>query len=74
MGEKVKAFFKAIEEIWGAIPGYVKVFLFSVSSSTFGLWVTGQLDFKSVVIILATNIGIYQIPRTIGEQTKRLIK
>lgn len=73
MAEKIKAFFDAFESAWDVIPTYVKVFFYSVTSSAFGLWMAGQLDWRSVVIIVATNLGIYQIPRTVGQQTKKLL-
>lgn len=71
--KKIELFFRTIEEIWDIIPGYVKVFAYSTISSTFGLWVIGQLDIKAVVIIVATNLGIYQAPRVGGNQIMKLI-
>lgn len=73
MSKFIKQFFAEIESAWGAIPGYVKVFLYSTISTIFGLWVAGQLDPKAVIIVVATNLGIYQLPRTIGTQTKKLL-
>lgn len=74
MKEKIQHFFNSIEGVWEVIPSYVKVFLYSVSSSIFGLWVSEQLDWRAVIIIVATNLGIYQIPRTISTQTRRLMQ
>lgn len=71
--QMVKQFFKDIEEIWDSIPGYVKVFLYAFISSAFALWIAGDLDWRQVVIIVATNLGLYQVPRTIGTQTKKLL-
>jgi len=73
MAKKIEQFFKEIESIWGAVPGYVKVFLYATISSTFGLWVAGQLDWKAVVIVVATNLGLYQVPRVIGTETRKLL-
>lgn len=73
MAEKIKKLFKEIEEAWSALPGYVKAFLYSFSSSVFGLWMVGQLNWRAVVVIIATNVGIYTAPRVIGEQTKKLL-
>lgn len=74
MKVKIENFFREIEGAWEAVPSYVKVFLYSASSSAFGLWVAGALDWRAVIIIVATNLGIYQVPRTIGTQTKRLME
>lgn len=73
MAKKIEQFFAEIEAVWEAIPGYVKVFLYSTISTVFGLWVAGQLDAKSVIIVVATNLGIYQLPRVVGTQTKKLL-
>lgn len=73
MAKKIELFFKEIENIWGAVPGYVKVFLYASISSIFGLWVAGQLDWRAVVIVVATNLGLYQVPRVIGTETRKLL-
>lgn len=70
---RVKAFFSDVEEVWGAFPGPVKVFMYSTASYLFAEWVTGSLDMRTVIIAVATNIGIYQIPRTVGSTTKKLL-
>lgn len=72
MAGKIKAFFAELESIWGAVPGYVKVFLYATASSTFGLWVAGQLDWRAVAIVVATNLGLYQAPRAINSGVQRL--
>ena len=71
--EYVRSFFENIEDIWAAIPGPLKVFLYATISSAFGLWVSGALEWREVVIIVATNLGIYQIPRTTGTTIKKLL-
>jgi len=73
MDKKIEMFFTEIESIWGAIPGYLKVFLYATISSVFGLWVAGQLDWRAVAIVVATNLGIYQVPRIIGTETRKLL-
>lgn len=73
MAKKIEQFFTEIESIWGAFPGYVKVFLYATISSVFGLWVAGQLDWRAVAIVVATNLGIYQVPRIIGTETRKLL-
>jgi len=73
MAKKIEMFFTEIESIWGAIPGYLKVFLYATISSVFGLWVAGQLDWRAVAIVVATNLGIYQVPRIIGTETRKLL-
>lgn len=70
--KKVELFFQLLEELWSVIPGYVKVFIYSTFSSGFGLWVAGQLDMRAVVIIVATNLGIYQAPRSINRTLKSI--
>jgi len=72
MANKIKAFFKCWEDAWAAIPSYIKVFLYSTSSSAFGLWITGELNWRAVVIIVATNLGIYSAPRIVNNQVKKL--
>ncbi len=73
MAEKVKQFFNEIEAVWGVIPGYIKAFLYSFSSSGCGLWGADQLDWKAVAVIVASNIGIYSVPRIIGTQTRKML-
>lgn len=70
MAENIKAFFEVIEDVWEAIPGYVKVFFYSVISSSVGLWVAGDLDWRAVTIILFTNLGLYTGPRAINKIMK----
>lgn len=72
LANKVKSFFNEVEAVWAAVPGYVKVFLYSAISSGFGLWVLGQLDLNTVIVIVASNLGLYQVPRTISKQTKKV--
>lgn len=70
--QRIQAFFALIEQIWNVIPAYLKVFMYSVSSSTFGLWVAGELSWMTVAIIVATNLGIYQAPRVANTQINRI--
>ena len=72
IAEKVKAFFLTLEAIWEAVPGYVKVFIYSIFSSAIGLWIAGQLDWKAVVIILFTNLGLYTGPKAVSKVNKML--
>lgn len=67
IAQLIRRFFRAVEEAWAEIPSYVKVFLYATTSSTLGLWMAGQLNWQAVVIIVATNLGIYQVPRTIAK-------
>lgn len=71
--DKIANFFIEFEGAWDAIPGYIKVFIYSCASSMFGLWVLGELTWQAVVVIVATNIGIYQGPRMAGKQVKKII-
>ena len=74
MKKEIEKFFKEVENVWGVIPKYIKVFLYSSVSSIFGLWISGMLDWRAIAIIVATNIGIYQVPRTIGTEVRKAIK
>jgi hypothetical protein len=65
LAQRIEMFFTEWELVWASIPGYVKVFLYSTASSAFGLWVINQLDWRAVVIIVATNLGLYAVPREI---------
>jgi len=60
--------------VWAAVPTYIKIFLYSSSSSVLGLWAVGALDLKAVAFIVAANLGIYQVPRTIGTEARKIIK
>ncbi len=73
MKQKIEAFFKGVEEAWSAVPGYVKVFLYSTISTTFGLWVMGTLEWREVVIIVVSNLGLYGGPRVIADTTRKLM-
>lgn len=72
IASKVKAFFAGCEAIWAEVPGYAKVFLYSVTSAVFGLWMTGELSWSSVMVIVAINLGIYKAPRVANEAVKNL--
>lgn len=69
----IEEFFTGVEGIWSVTPGYFKAFLYSFSSSVFGLWIANQLDLKAVAIIVASNLGLYSAPRIIGSQTRKLL-
>ena len=71
MAEKVKAFFTEIEKIWEAIPGYVKVFLYSTISAIVGLYFAQQLSYDAVLAIVLTNLGLYGVPRIANRQVKK---
>ena len=73
VAQRVQNLFRTFEEIWGVIPGYFKVFLYASISTTFGLWIAGQLDIRAVIIVVATNLGIYQGPRTVNKLQKTLL-
>lgn len=65
LSNKVDQFFKEVEAVWAVIPSWIKVFFYSTTSSVVGLWVANALDPKSVALIVLTNLGIYQAPRTV---------
>ena len=68
----VARFFCEIEKTWNAVPDYVKVFLFSTSSSIAGLYFTNVLTWESVLAILLVNLGLYSIPRGAEVVNKKL--
>ena len=73
MADNIKKFFTEFESCWEAIPGYVKVFLYSSFSSVAGLYFAHALTFNGVLAIVLTNLGIYQLPRSVGGEIKRRI-
>lgn len=73
IAQKVKAFFDTIEEVWSVLPGPVKVFIYITATMIAQGFVEGTLDLKSIVTAILINLGLYQIPRTIGTQTKKLL-
>ena len=75
MKDKITKFFKAWEEAWSAIPGYVKVFIYATSSSIVGVYAsTGMLDTKTIIFIVLANLGIYQGTRSGASQIKKIIE
>lgn len=74
MADRIEAFFRGIEEAWAVIPSYVKVFFYATASATFGLWVSGSLEWQEVAIIVASNLGLYQAPRSVGSVTRKLMQ
>lgn len=75
MKKKLRKIFKEIEDTWEIIPGYVKVFSYSIISVLVGAYLAGEhITVKTVVLIIATNLGLYQIPRTSSEAMKSFIK
>lgn len=72
IAEKIAQFFKTIEEAWDAVPGYVKVFLYSTLSSIAGLYFTDSLSGETVLAIVLANLGLYSLPKGAGVVSKRL--
>ena len=72
MAEKIQAFFTEGEKIWAAFPGYVKVFIYSVSSSLIGLYFSHTLSFDAVLAVVVTNLGLYTVPRAVNTQVQKL--
>lgn len=73
--EEVKSFFKNISLCWAEIPGAVKVFFYSVLSSSVGLYLSGQpVGIKEVVAILAVNLGIWGSPKILYDPARKLEK
>lgn len=72
ISDKVKDFFLEIELIWAVIPGYIKVFLYSVISSVVALYYVDQLTWQAVVGIVLVNLGLYQGPRALSAGVQKL--
>lgn len=72
MAEKIQAFFTEWEKIWAAIPGYAKVFIYSVTSSLIGLYFSHTLSFDAVLAVVVTNLGLYTVPRAVNTQVQKL--
>lgn len=69
MVKQIRLFFNSIRELWAETPGYVKVFLYSTTSYFVGMYLSDQqIDTKTVVYILAINLGLYQVPKEIGKR------
>lgn len=74
MAERIKRFFENWEAVWEAIPDYVKIFLYSASSVLIGMYLSDtEISMKTIVTIVATNIGLYQIPREGTKQIKKIL-
>lgn len=74
MADKIRQFFTNWEEVWDAIPAYVKIFVYSTLSVLIGMYIAdAEITLKVIVTIVATNIGLYQVPRTAGEQIKNIL-
>lgn len=71
MKDTIKRFFDTVEGVWGVIPSYAKVFFYSVISSVIGLYMNDGLNAKSVLFIVVSNLGLYQIPRSVGAIMKK---
>lgn len=72
MADKIKAFFDEIEKVWEAIPGYVKVFLYSTVSAIVGLYFARELSLEPVLAIVLTNLGLYGVPRIANRQVRKI--
>lgn len=73
LDQRIKAVFDTIERSWDAVPGPVKVFIYSTSSMIASGWVNGNLDGRFVVTAILINIGLYQVPRTTGTAIKKAL-
>lgn len=74
MANYIKRFFRAWEEVWEAVPDYAKIFLYSTSSVLIGAYISGQeITLRTILIIVATNVGLYQIPREGTKQIKKML-
>jgi len=74
MAKKIEQFFKSCEEIWGVIPGYVKVVIYAFLTAVITSFINdGAIDWRTALIAVAVNVGIYQGPRIIGTETRKLL-
>ena len=66
MVNKFKTLFDTISAVWDLIPGYAKVFLYSTTSALVGLYLADkQINAKVIIAIVATNLGIYSVPKQV---------
>lgn len=72
IAEKIAQFFTTVEEVWDAVPGYAKVFLYSTLSSVAGLYFTDGLSGETVLAIVLANLGLYSLPKGAGVVSKSL--
>lgn len=72
IAQKIAQLFATIEEVWDAVPGYFKVFIYSTVSSVAGLYFTEALSVEAVVAILLANLGLYSIPKGANTMSKKL--
>ena len=74
MAETIKAFFDEWERVWGSIPGYGKVFIYSTVSSIVGLYASGvPIEAKSITFIVLTNLGLYSGVRTGANGIRKML-
>ena len=74
MADKIKAFFDEWEHVWGVIPGYIKVFIYSTISSIIGMYASGvPIEGKSIIFIVLTNLGLYSGVRTGAGQIRKML-
>lgn len=74
MSNKIKKFFREWDKIWEEIPNYLKIFIYSTTSVLLGDYISGQeITLRTVMIIVAVNIGLYQIPTEGRNQIKKIL-
>lgn len=74
LADKIRFFFKTIEDAWDAVPGYVKVFIYATATVVATEWINGSFDIRTIFIAVLINLGLYQGPRSLGTGIKTLIK
>lgn len=72
LSERIAQFFQSASEAWEAVPGYVKVFMYSTISSIAGLHQTGNLSVGAVLWIVGANLGLYSVSRGTDAVSKKL--
>lgn len=73
MAEKIKVFFAELESIWGALPGYLKAAIYASLTAIIVQAVDDHsVDWWLVLKLVVTNLGLYQVPRTINSGVRKL--
>lgn len=71
LSEKIRAFFSEWELAWDATPGYIKAVIYATLTAIIATYLNfGHIDWNYVLIAVASNLGLYQVPRTINRVRK----
>ena len=72
MAEKVAVFFKGVEDVWNAIPNWVKAFIYPLVSGIAALYFTDQLTFDTLLALVLANLGFNAVVKAPGAISRKL--